>query len=345
MIEIFFSELSLHSFNHSSNHSLSVMSLKVHAKRGQFDLDRYSGRMRANLYKKLAKTSHIPTIPPPVPTLRKEERFTGVAPGITANDLAYITEGKHKGKISRVLQYTRENDTVLLNEVTKSVVIPKQYWTANQTSHVLEYPIPVPRSHVRLAAKEKDEDGNVLYVVAEELVFKDKYYDDRFKRWLPRRFIKHHESIEIPWPDLMQEPKDDKLSTLSEHVFTKTHELQTLAKPPFPKGVLSEIRNPYSKFKKRELTAAQAQLLNAPQMPMSIEQKLYLAKKAQQPVKKLEPLSKEAKELIGSKIAEHLAKIDNPFLAKHLDAVSQKTTPEFKRVLEEIESQQSGAQL
>ncbi|WPK26443.1 hypothetical protein PUMCH_003797 [Australozyma saopauloensis] len=317
----------------------STMSFKTAAKRGQFDLDRYVGNLRVKTYKEFAKHSRLPTIPAPIPTLRKDERLIGEAP-IVAGDLAYIVSGKHKGKISRVLLYTRDNDTVLLNEVTKNVVIPKQYWAANQTSHVLEYPVPIPRKFVRLAAKEKDEKGNVSYVVAEDLVFKEKYYDDRLKRWVPRRFVKHHENIEIPWPSPMSEPKDDQYSTLTEDVYNKTHELQTVAKSPFPKSVLNELRNPYSKFKKRELTEGQARRLNAPQMPLSVEQKIYLAKKAQTPVKKLEPLSEEAKDLIGSRMAEHLAKIKNPLLLKHLEAVSQKTTPEFQRVLNEIEGKQ-----
>ena len=322
----------------------AAMSLRTHVRRGQFDLNRYSGKLREELFKKRAKQSHLPTLPTPITTLKKEDQLSEIAAGIAAGDLAYIMEGKNTGKISRVLQYSKENDTVLLSEVTKSVVIPKQYWTDNQTSHVLEYPVPVPRSHVRLAAKEKDENGNVLYVVADELLFKEKYYDDSLKRWMPRRFVKHHESIEIPWPAPMSEPKEDQYSTLPEHVFEKTHELQTLSKPPFPKSVLAELRNPYSKFKKRELSEAQARRLNAPEMPLSVEQKLYLAKKAQTPVKKLEPLSEEAKELIGTKIAQHLAKINKPLLFEHLEAVSQKTTPEFQRVIEEITKHQQSEQ-
>lgn len=317
------------------------MGLREHLKRQQFDVDRLTGNVKALMYKKVMERHVLPTMPMPAMTLPKEQRFTTMeGPGIAAGDLVYVVDGEFKGKISKVIQYTAGTDTLFLNEATTSVVVPKNYWSENQTSHVAEYPVPIPRKHVRLAAKERDEKGNVLYVVAEELVMKEKYYDENHRKWLSRRFIKHHESIEVPWPAPMVQLKDDKYSTATEHVYTKTHELQTLAKPPFPKGVLGELRNPFSRFKKKTLTESQARRLNAPQMPLSIEQKIYLAKKAKAPVKKLQPLSEEAKDLIGSRIAEHLAKIENPLLFTHLEAVSAKTTPEFKRVMEEIEKQQ-----
>lgn len=316
------------------------MGLRSYIKRRQFDLDRYTGATKARLFKEIMKRHVLPTMPAPIVTLPKEERFTTMeGPGIAAGDLVYVTGGKYKGKISKVIQYNKEADTLLLNEATMSVVVPKNYWTENQNSHVIDYPVPIPRKNVRLAAKERDEQGKVSYVVAEDVVLREKYYDANHKKWLARRYIKHHESIEVPWPAPMSQPKDDAYSTLTEHVFTKTHELQTVAKAPFPKSILGELRNPYSSFKKKALNESQARRLNAPEMPLSVEQRIYLAKKAQTPVKKLQPLSEEAKDLIGSKIAEHLAKIDNPLLFTHLEAVSAKTTPEFERVVGEIEKQ------
>lgn len=316
------------------------MGLRTHVKRFQFDLERFTGAKRALLFKRLVDRQMLPSLPTPQVPIPKAERFTSLeGPGITEGDLVYIVEGDYKGKISKVLLYSKETDCVLLSEATQKVVIPKNYWTENQTSHVWDYPVPIPRKQVRLAAKERDENGNVSYVVAEELVMKERYYDANHRKWLQRRFVKHHESIEIPWPAPLINPIEDQYSTSTEHVYTKTHELQTVAKPPFARALLSELRNPFSRFKKRALTEAQARRLNGPQMPLSVEQKIYLAKKAKTPVKKLEPLSEEAKELIGSRIAERIAKIENPFLFQHLDAVSAQTTPEFKRIMGEIEKQ------
>lgn len=313
------------------------MSWNTAKKRFQKDLEKYPEALRKVLLQRSSKYN-LPTFPLSqryIPRADRKNRVEDV--GLASGDLVYINKGPNKGKMSSILQYAEESDAFILTDVLSKRVIPKAWWIQNQTTHLMEYPEQVPREDVSLAAKDRDENGNITYVVAEEVIYKDKYYDDRYKKWLPKRFVKHHESIEIPWPKPPTEPEEDYLGTSEGAVFERTYELQSVAKSPLPQGVLAELRNPYSTFKQKKLTEVQARKLNAPAMPLSAEQKLYLAKKAQQPEKKLEPLSEEVEDFIGTKIAEHLSKIDNPYLIAHLDALSESKIPDFEKTMKKIE--------
>lgn len=299
------------------------MSWNLAKKRFQRNIDKYPEEIRRILLKENLKYN-LPTFDSDETTyVPKQDRLNKLEDvGIVTGDMVYISEGKHKGKISSVLQYSSLSDSFLLTDVLKKSIIPKAMWIPNQASHLMDYPESIPKKHVKLAAKDRDEKGTVSYVVADEVIMKGKYYDDNYKRWLPRRFVKHHPSIEIPWPRPPSQPEDDALSTSKDAAYLKTHELQTIAKSPLPAGLLRELRNPYSPHKRRQLTETQARKLNAPQMPLSTEQKIYLAKKSAAPEKTVQPMSEEIQEFIGSKMAEHLSKIQNPSLLAHLEALS-----------------------
>lgn len=315
------------------------MSWNTAKKRFQKDLDKYPKVLREVLLKRSSRFN-LPTFDSTdyVPKHERKSKLEEV--GIASGDMVYVSEGEHKGKVSSVLQYTEESDSLILTDILAKKIIPKSWWIKNQTSHLMDYPVPIPRSSVKLAAKDRDESGNVSFIVADGVIMKDKYYDDRYKRWLPRRFVQHHENIEIPWPKPPTEPEDDYLSTTADAVFNKTYEPQTIAKSPLPLGVLAELRNPHSSHKRKVLTEVQARKITAPKMPLSAEQKIYLAKKAQQPEKKLEPLSEEAKEYIGERMAKHLSQIENPALLAHLDALSKSTIPDFKTTMEKLKKSQ-----
>lgn len=313
------------------------MSWHTAKKRFQKDLDKLPRR----LYDKLLADYNRHSLPTfenqqrVVPAHLRKTRLEHI--GFASGDFAYIAEGEHKGKIATVFEYSAELDSVLLSDVTTKKIVPKSMWVENQSTHLMDYPDPVPVKNVKLAAKDKDENGNVYYVVADEVIYKDKYYDERYRRWLPKRFVKHHNNIEIPWPSPPQDPKDGDLLTPQQAVHEKTWELQSISKSPLPKGLLGELRNPYSKHKKRTLTELEARKLNAPEMPLSEEQRIYLAKKAQQPPKELRRLTPEIQDFIGEKIASHLAGITNENLLKHLDALTHAKVPDFEKTMKKIE--------
>ncbi|CAN3375482.1 hypothetical protein DIURU_005221 [Diutina rugosa] len=306
------------------------MSWHTAKKRFQRDLNKLPEQLRVQWNASLNKQYALPSMESMAVPDPAKKRSTGFDVGLTAGDLCYITEGEKKGTITTVFQYLSQVDSVLMANVTEKKLLPPTRHVQNQTSHYTDYPKFVPRSHVRLVGKEKDENGKIGYLVAEEVVLKGKYYDDRYKRWLPRRFVKHHEEIEIPWPSPPLEFEDGELSTLEDTVFERTYEMQSMARQPLPSGVIDELRNKYSKHKKRTFSALHIARLQKPSMPLSTEQKIYLAKQQQkQATAKPQPteLSEEAQALIGEKVAAHLNSIDNPYMLAHLEALSQQKVP------------------
>lgn len=269
---------------------------------------------------------------------KSERKQDMVQSGLCPGDLVYITKGEHKGKITTLFQYTPEFDTVYLSDISEKKVIPKEQWFDQQETHLIDYPTQIPREHIKLAAKDIDEKGNTCYVVAEDVVYRGKYYDEAHKRFLPKRFIKHHENIEVPWPAPPREPEDGPLSTDEQVALEKTYELQSIVVPPFPKAVLGQLRNPYSKHKSKVLSEMEARRLAAPEMPLSKEQKIYLAKKAaaEEEQSRIKDLSEEMKQLIGERIANHINGINNPHVLSHLEALSGVKIPDFEKTMNKV---------
>lgn len=314
------------------------MSWNTSKKRFQKDAERMTDAMRQAYLKDQAKKYMLPTWDIKYFDLRKKDQVSFKKKGFVAGDLVYIVDGEKKGEITKIFHYTSSNDCVILANSKAKRLVPKSRFIERQTSHLMDYPEYTPASNVRLVGKDKDESGKVSYLVADEIVLKDEYYDDRYKCWLPKRLVKHHEHIEIPWPLPAQEYQDDALSTPTNVAHEKTYELQSLAKSPLPLGVLHELRNRYSKHKTRMLNSLDISKLNAPDMPLTKEQKIYLANIAKKPAKKpLEPLSEEIKDFIGDRIASHISKIDNPHLLSHLDAVSNLKAKGLEETLAKIE--------
>ncbi|KAI3405996.2 MRPL40 [Candida oxycetoniae] len=308
----------------------------------EFDLDEDGeniDKLPKNLQKHFLKSQDataLPTFkgffPDKVPKSQQKTRFEA---GIMEGDLAFVTEGPHKGKIVEVLTYTPEFDSVSLSNVSTKKLMPKPFWPEGHTSHVFDFPDYVPRSKVRVVGKEKDDSGKVSYVVAENVTLGELYYDERFKEWIPRRYIKNHD-YELPWPE-PSKIEDGELSTPPATVIEKTFAFDTIGKSTIPKKLVNQLRNPYSKFKRRALDGLQVAKLNGPVMPLTVEQKIWLAKQASKPEKKLYPLSEEIQDFIGSKMAQHLNKIESPELRMHLEALSNKKCRDFEKTLQIIQ--------
>lgn len=311
------------------------MSWNTAKKRFQVDLARYPQYLRPAIRAQRPMPS-LPTFENDRFVAKSDKKTTVEKVGIAPGDLAYVCAGEHKGRVSSVVRYNAEADTFMLSDILDKKLTPRSMWLAQQTSYLVEIPKEIPADQIKLAAKDRDAQGNISYVVADEVVQRERYYDPSYYKWMPRRYVKHHDNIEIPWPKPPVEAEEDELSTSKEAVFIKTYELQTIAKSPLPRGMLAELRNPHSRHKKKTLSELQARRLNAPAMPLSKEQQIYLAKKAQQPVKKLQPLSEETVEFIGARIAQHLENVTHPSLLTHLDAVSSARDPGFAKTMRDL---------
>lgn len=140
----------------------------------------------------------------------------------------------------------------------------------------------------------------------------------------------------LPWPTPAK-INEGELSTPENIATERTFEFTTIGKSSIPIELVNQLRNPYSRYKKRELNGLQVAKLNGPEMPLTIEQKIWLAKQAEKPKKKLYPLSEEVKEFIGSRMAEHMNKIESPELRHHLEVLSKVKIPDFEKTLKIIE--------
>lgn len=294
-------------------------------------LPKYLQKQFAKEQDKVALPGFKGFYPDLVPRRDQKSRFEA---GIMEGDMAYVTEGPHKGKVLEVLAYSPQYDTVSLANVTSKKLIPKPFWPEGQTSHVFDFPDFIPRKQVRVVGKEKDDEGKISYVVAEEVEMGEKYFDERFNQWVPRRYIKHHD-YELPWPQ-PQKVEDGELSTSPEVMREKTFEFNTIGKSTIPKSLVNELRNPYSKYKRRTLDGLQVAKLNGPEMPLTTEQKIWLAKEAEKPKKTLQPLSEEVQDFIGSKMAEHMHKIKSPELRMHLEELSKMKTRGYEETMSAI---------
>lgn len=260
------------------------------------------------------------------------------------NDLVYITEGEFKGRITLVSRYMPEYDAVTTVAAAEKRIVPKLMLPDGLHTHLLDYPLQIPRKNVKVVGKEVSEDGTVKHYVADEIEFGDEYYDSRHKKWLKRRHVKYHPEIVIPWPNPSSR-EDGEYLTSEAVVLNKSYELRSIAEPPIPQEALRQLRNPYLSYKKRVLLQSQAYRLNAPSMPLTIEQKIYLARKAQKPpAKPLQPLLEEVKNYIGERMASHLNGISNPSMLAHLDALSKQKLASFAQTMEKIKVDNSRVQ-
>lgn len=304
------------------------MSWNTAKKRFVRDVERLPTRIRDAFHRSqldFALPSFDKQLPPT--QVNKSQQKSSVETGITEGDIVYITQGDHKGEIATVNKYIPIYDAYVLSNSTSKRIFHKSNWVEGQSSHLIDFPNFIPRENIKLAGKEKDpESGKSTFLVADEIELKDKYYDDRYKMWIPRRFIKHHDTIEIPWPN-PPAVQDGTLSTAEDTVFEKSYELQTIAKPPMPIEALAQLRNPHSKHKKRIFTKMQVGRIAVPDMPLSVEQKIYLARKSKAEeageVKKVKKLSPEVIDFVGQRIAEHINKIDNPAMLEHLEGLAK----------------------
>lgn len=303
------------------------------------NLDRLPKVIRDHVHREKYKYN-LPSFPISryIPTQERKTQLEQVR--ITGGDFVYINKGEHKGQITSVVSYNDQSASFVTYDIKEKRIIPRTNWLENQPSHLLELPVEIPEEDVKLVAKDRDEKGNVSYVVADDVVLKELYFDERYKKWMPRRYVKHHENIEIPWPKPSEDYKKSDVTALESIAHARTYELQTIGKPPIPSHILSQLRNPFSQYKKKTLTDIEARRLNAPEMPLTFEQRIYLAKKAQRPKTKLKPLSEEVKDFIGQKMAKHLGGIQDPHMLAHLDHLSSLKNKDFEQTLERIKKDQ-----
>ncbi|KAK9479808.1 hypothetical protein V1514DRAFT_327433, partial [Lipomyces japonicus] len=191
-------------------------------------------------------------------------------------DIVEVKEGPFAGHISKVSQIVADQNAVALEGVGSLVkqIIPKSRWPEGQNSYVVEYNKPFHHDQVRLIVSLPDNDGVERKTAVTDIRLGEKYYDDRFKKWIKRRYIGSSD-IAIPWPDPENPVTDGHYATDYDVARERTFYVTSLDMPPVPEKALDSLINKYSKYRKPELTDEEVLRLTPPEMPLSPARQAY----------------------------------------------------------------------
>lgn len=258
------------------------------------------------------------------PVVRSEERFTSPRDWkMQVGDKVMITRGQFKGQVTEIVHLQSETNTVFCQKhSSKKVVVPKNWWSAGQNSHVIDYPQSFSPKDLKLVTNIPQEDGSNKLVAAHDVVFKGEEWDADYGCMMPLRRIKYNEHIIIPWP--RPEPKDvDVYSTEMDVAHERTFWPTSLAGDAYtPDDLIKSLRHPLMKrpykWGQKVFTESEIKKLNAPEMPVNeVKLKGFAEREAQRATIPSEP-SNDTIELVGQKVMERLNSVDNEFLAKYL---------------------------
>ncbi|CAR22792.1 mitochondrial 54S ribosomal protein uL24m [Lachancea thermotolerans CBS 6340] len=261
-------------------------------------------------FKKFEEKSMPSFLVPSIPRVENDQKFQSVREWVfMPGDRVVITRGRWKGQISVIQQHDKETNGFILDEngPTKTVPVPKQFWSEGQNSHMVTFPIAVEKKDLKLVADIDDPaaPGQTKTVAVRDIVFKGSYFDENYKQRMPFRCVSGQEDLVIPWP--RPEPKADaELATPAEVAREQTFWVESIAKNPIPEGALLTVRNPHSKWRRGTLSARDIAKLVAPKMPLTKTKKAYIAEQKELAAAPRRKLTSEDKELIGSKIFQHL---------------------------------------
>ncbi|KAH3676280.1 hypothetical protein WICPIJ_009155 [Wickerhamomyces pijperi] len=223
-------------------------------------------------------------------------------------DRVIITKGQKQGNICKVSRHVEHGGYVLdENGPTSTVVVPKEFWTEGQKSHVITFPKPVTEDQIRLVAEIEDsQTGQLKTVAVENLEFNGSYFDEDYKKVLPYRSVHGEPDLVIPYP--RPEAKEDgPLSTEVGEVRERSFFVESIAKDLIPQEALLTIRNPKSKWRRGKLTRTEVKKLTPPAMPLTDVKKAYLAELQEKALKPTNVITEEMKAFLGEKIIKHEA--------------------------------------
>ncbi|KAK5796723.1 hypothetical protein VI817_006007 [Penicillium citrinum] len=192
------------------------------------------------------------------PTIPKSQRRKHIL--FAAGDRVCVIRGPEQGKINEITQINEESETVTIKDVnTVDLKVPD--WAKASMgikSDVLAQSLPVSMDDIRhVIALETGGEGNTSTRdhIVKHAYASGPYLERPRHSKLPRytRYISGLD-IEIPWP-IEEDPhyKDGEYDTLRFEVDQETW-VPSLDNAPFPSTVLNELRNKYSRFRKRHDT-------------------------------------------------------------------------------------------
>ncbi|SCU95766.1 LAMI_0F03686g1_1 [Lachancea mirantina] len=264
----------------------------------------------AQHFKKYEEKSMPSFLVPAIPRVEQDQKFkTPQEWMFMPGDRVVIMNGKFKGQVSVIHQHDTETNGFILDEngPTKTVPVPKQFWSEGQTSHMVTFPIAVEQKNLRLVADIEDPEvpGKLKTVAVREIVYRGTYYDKNYKKVMPYRCVSGQEDLVIPWPK-PEFKEDGELGTAPEIAREQSFWVDTIAKSPIPQGALLTIRNPRSKYRRGVLSSKEVAKLMAPRMPLTAVKKAYLAEQEQLASGPKRTLTPDDMDKIGGIVFEHV---------------------------------------
>lgn len=229
-------------------------------------------------------------------------------------DRVQILSGPEKGRVGKVTSLMKESNGLTVEGLggTTRTVIPPQAFFPGQTKPVVDVPNMTKIENVRLVATIREEDGSDKDVAVHSVSLDGEYYDADYNKFLPIRRLEHDPSVVIPWPRPRKPLAKSVYATPADVVEERTFFPTSILEPPMPQSAVGQIRNQYSRYKRRpKITAQDLREMTAPEMPLSSTKKAYLAEMAAKHGKsgqKSPEVAKEIEDFIGQEIEKGLQK-------------------------------------
>lgn len=229
-------------------------------------------------------------------------------------DRVLIVKGPKSGNVCKVSRHVEHGGYILdENGPSTTVVVPKQFWTEGQRSHVVTFPKAVTQDQIRLVTQIEDEVTKEAKTVAvDNIEFKGTYYDADYKKEMPYRTVYGDSDLVIPWPR-PQPMEDGSLSTEVGTVRERSYFVESLVRDDIPSDALDSIRKKHSKWRRGKLTNTEVKRLTPPEMPLTETKKAYLAERAEKKRQQKTLITDEMKAFLGKRVREHELKMQQKF--------------------------------
>lgn len=239
---------------------------------------------------------------------------------IAEGDRVVVVEGRERGKIATVQEVLKDHGAVRLKGVNMvDVEVPEWMNREDNTEGKIQaVPRSMPVNYVRLVYPLPDpETGISRDVIIDRLELINKYHDKTKDKYGCDRLVPGTNTL-IPWPEMSkpqyEDHEDDTLRiTVEEQTFRPI-----LMNYPFPRTVIDELRNKYSKFRTRH---DYEYIVSKEAEDARVEKRKELAKGMRTPLQQLaelrrkkaeeerqKELSEEQLDRIGAVIAAERAK-------------------------------------
>ncbi|KTW32220.1 ribosomal protein L24 [Pneumocystis jirovecii RU7] len=176
---------------------------------------------------------------------------------IAIGDEVQVISGKDKGRQGKVIEIDKWTNRLKVEGLKMcKKYIPKVLRTKDMTNNVIEMPMFIHYSNVRLIGEIPGEKyGTKKLVVVKHINRGNLFYNKDRKILTWRRWVVGENKF-LPWPvnlpkdekEREQRYKEYKNDTKAANVWTKTF-TPTLYSPPIPLSIEDELRNKYSKYR------------------------------------------------------------------------------------------------